>query len=867
MAENIYGYGRTGAAKLWDVFSTVTNEAVGTGAYAVNTLGQKQLDFDTKHMQLQLERDTDEFLQGLEQRNDYENFDKDLNDFLQKKRNGISDKNSAYYARNANTAEAFDNILQGNSNALKQRVASKVWNMQRADNRVKLNNDLTQVMNREIMPYQKDKAGNDIEGSGYNYSDRQKDAMALIASATQAGYFNEAEADELFKTTFSENLTAQTDSLYYDFAQKNPNAQPSEIQKMVDDEMKKNHLSAPSYKEYITQKHAEEDYKAQKKEYDRKQKEKADFEKAHPEMKFQQNAQQFFKGADGEMSEGAEKLRGILGASAIKEPEKPKTFEEKKAVYAEMEANGTADPEKKPTDLFDATDRDKALKAGTIQAQGRIEKAQIEQNNKYIMENEKLTTAFYKASAQKGGMSDGDYNALKQSIEKQIDRLESNENNFTMREGDRRSRIRELYLHLRNLEQEHDFATGRRSGGGGGSEKEIRLDYNTFMNQCIDMAESFVKSGQWTAEQARQFVSERSEYAKKYGRGTNNEVITRNGVRIADMSDDEKLMLGDETDKIFSQKITDKVLKIFENSPYYSDIRAQADSVIEDMKANPKLYTDGAMAKFDTAMTNIYFDCYNKGDIDYKAIKERVQFAKDCLFLEGAEKRMLMPSKDGEVETFKNDKVLLFGENYTNPTEKNVATMIKTLEDINDGAIHDRRNGKDIYLNDAQKKGAEETASILKAQFMRDMGIGKTEEVGIAFKKNGTDPTFTPQFEYNGNVYELRAKEDEDGKTTGYEVYNVTKKRAENTTHKQLGDEQKDATQKAKQAGKETKETEFAKKYETLTTGIEKDLNDKARRNSALNQLAMLGISEEQYFKMKKDGTLQGFLKSKGFSR
>ncbi|MBQ3824547.1 MAG: hypothetical protein II811_00255, partial [Spirochaetaceae bacterium] len=287
-------------------------EAAGDTFQAISYFGQKQQDFDTKHMQLQLERDTDEFLQGLEQRNDYENFDKDLNDFLQKKRNGIGDKNSAYYARNANTAEAFDNILQGNSNALKQRVAAKVWNMQRADNRVKLNNDLTQVMNREIMPYQKDEAGNDIAGSGYNYSDRQKDAMALIASATEAGYFSEAEADELFKTTFSENLTAQTDALYYDFARKNPHAQPSDIQKMVDDEMAKNHLSAPSYKEYITQKHKEENYKAQQKEYDKQQ--------------AMQSVQKFFNGAESANPESVEKLRGIFGASAMQEPEKPKTF-------------------------------------------------------------------------------------------------------------------------------------------------------------------------------------------------------------------------------------------------------------------------------------------------------------------------------------------------------------------------------------------------------------------------------------------------------------------------------------------------------------------------------------------------------------
>ena len=170
-------YERSFLGEMNDLLQQNARVASGIAQHHIETRAQA----DVTHMKLQLEKDTDAFLLSLEKEgaNNPEAIDKKLNDFLQERKAQKTRKDSPYYARNALTAGLMNDVLESNINAITAKVNAKKWQLEAADGKHKLSEDLQYIMNRGISEGEEvtDENGNTQKIGAYSYTDRNEEAV------------------------------------------------------------------------------------------------------------------------------------------------------------------------------------------------------------------------------------------------------------------------------------------------------------------------------------------------------------------------------------------------------------------------------------------------------------------------------------------------------------------------------------------------------------------------------------------------------------------------------------------------------------------------------------------------------------------
>lgn len=102
---------------------------------------------DLNYINANLENDMNNFLLELEQSNDYSNWQEKADDFLEKRKSLLSDKNSPYYCSNDYTAKQADLMLLNARNGLQEKVARSALRMQMQETMVKDSNTLDMYKN------------------------------------------------------------------------------------------------------------------------------------------------------------------------------------------------------------------------------------------------------------------------------------------------------------------------------------------------------------------------------------------------------------------------------------------------------------------------------------------------------------------------------------------------------------------------------------------------------------------------------------------------------------------------------------------------------------------------------------------------
>lgn len=121
-------------------------------------LMREKAQSDLFYQEAQFTKDTQDFLRGLQQRNDYDNFQTDLDDYLTKKGNALQKS-----AHNAYTARLYDQMLVSQRNQLQNTVENMKVKMQYNEMLVK--NESAAEMNRSSMQGQ---AAIDVNSKIYN---------------------------------------------------------------------------------------------------------------------------------------------------------------------------------------------------------------------------------------------------------------------------------------------------------------------------------------------------------------------------------------------------------------------------------------------------------------------------------------------------------------------------------------------------------------------------------------------------------------------------------------------------------------------------------------------------------------------------
>ncbi len=772
---------------------TELNKGANIGAGAINYLGERQLQADKAHMQIQLEKDVNEKMADLEKRDDYENFENEINTFLEEKKNAMQNKDSPYYTRNAYTAEAFKNILDSNANAVHAKAAAISWQKEKTHQRQRMNDDINAIMNRTIEADSTGADGRVIKG--YSYEDRQSDVLELLKTNVEAGYFSRAEATEIANRAYSNNLTAQAQALYRQIWENNPTWTESEVTKEVNKRMQTEHIDTPNFDDFSSGQEAEDTYRVQYAEW--------------------------------------EQTGAITGETA--EPSKPKTYKERKQSGENVQGS------------YDEIDHDGYIEKGNLLALESIRQQQRETNEKAMLENEKLTTRYWELSstAIDGKASNVELTGLLNNVKTRIEELESM-TNFDINASDKRTRIRELYEKYNGIKEAIAYNNAKARGGGGSGGKEQNMSFRTYASQMYDFYKAQVENGQMTAEAAQQAYSDLLNDAITYNRGYKGETFEDNKIAFSQMNDSQKNDLRAITESEFIKKFADDAISLIAKSDKAASVKAKYDRLVKDINAHPENYSDDVLTKLAGGLNSFYFTQYNNPDFDTEGgLKALDDMHAQCFLESVSNKQALMPyrDKDGNVNADGFNYSHLLGDN--SPNEKEIAGSIEALNAMDNAVYRDPRTGKDIHVNEKTKDAVFDSCEVLKSQIAADLGIDRSQfETEPTFKRDKKgDPTYQPQFHTtDGKVYEIRPTEDK----KGYEIYDVTggKEKKLDTKHVKLSDVTK---QKQKQAKKTTKEeSEKSKNAERtrdpLTTSVSKDLQ---------NVLDTEGITIDQWNKKK----------------
>lgn len=187
------------------------NSAVNIGVQAVKEKARS----DLLYMQAQFDADEHEFLMDLENSNDYPNYQKRLDDFVNKLQKSTGDKNSNYYCANEYTSLRANEMFASQKVALQNKVNEIIYKKNMQD--VIANDNKTIALNRQNKDAQ-DAADANSAIYGYWYSNGwiNKDQyvsyveneLYLIKQDKIDGYYQEG-----VENAISRGLTAEQ---YYD---------------------------------------------------------------------------------------------------------------------------------------------------------------------------------------------------------------------------------------------------------------------------------------------------------------------------------------------------------------------------------------------------------------------------------------------------------------------------------------------------------------------------------------------------------------------------------------------------------------------------------------------------------------------------
>jgi hypothetical protein len=114
-----------------------------TAANVTSDIATKQAKLSTQTKNIQLQTDINAELIRIRQSSDFENWNTNINDFFERVKNGMADKDSPYYCQNNLQAEQFNQILSQNQVSVSDQVGKMVQQRQMEKSIVDVQNSKT----------------------------------------------------------------------------------------------------------------------------------------------------------------------------------------------------------------------------------------------------------------------------------------------------------------------------------------------------------------------------------------------------------------------------------------------------------------------------------------------------------------------------------------------------------------------------------------------------------------------------------------------------------------------------------------------------------------------------------------------------
>ena len=114
-----------------------------TAANVTSDIATKQAKLSTQTKNIQLQTDINAELMRIRQSSDFENWNTNINDFFERVKNGMADKDSPYYCQNNLQAEQFTQILSQNQVSVSDQVGKMVQQRQMEKSIVDVQNSKT----------------------------------------------------------------------------------------------------------------------------------------------------------------------------------------------------------------------------------------------------------------------------------------------------------------------------------------------------------------------------------------------------------------------------------------------------------------------------------------------------------------------------------------------------------------------------------------------------------------------------------------------------------------------------------------------------------------------------------------------------
>lgn len=172
--------------------------AANTASNIVNDYTTNQAKLSTSNKQIRLQEDINNELENIRRSSNYNDWQKNMNDFFERVKNGMSDKNSQYYCENNLQAEMFSSILEQNQVGISEKVNQMVFSAQRDHALVDYNNNLSLYAN---------------EYTGQDYVNKANEGAKLLYDC---GYITEEQLQQQYDSNFERGYIDTNSKIYRD---------------------------------------------------------------------------------------------------------------------------------------------------------------------------------------------------------------------------------------------------------------------------------------------------------------------------------------------------------------------------------------------------------------------------------------------------------------------------------------------------------------------------------------------------------------------------------------------------------------------------------------------------------------------------
>lgn len=190
-------------ASLLDVFNAGTNFG-NTVMDQGNKWNKEAADIELNAMKNQFNSDVNDLFNKMQASNNYEDWNKDLNNFMEKTVASTGNKSAGnpYYCRNGYMAQAAKEMLEGQRVQLQAKVDQMVWakETEHLTEAYQKNRDADRV-NQLLTPQQK-------------YDNGMKEARALFETGRISESAFNKEQDRLYQQTYSDAYMSQVSGLF-----------------------------------------------------------------------------------------------------------------------------------------------------------------------------------------------------------------------------------------------------------------------------------------------------------------------------------------------------------------------------------------------------------------------------------------------------------------------------------------------------------------------------------------------------------------------------------------------------------------------------------------------------------------------------